>query len=107
MSRILSGSRKPRKCGMRTETAPPVSFSSEGSLRTIRRQRRVMRGQSAETVGFNLKRTIESRAHVLERDSRGQIDDLLGVEVAVEFVEDFVGNVDRAERHLLGIAERG
>jgi hypothetical protein len=67
----------------------------------------MMRGQHAETVALDLQRTIESRAHVLERDSRRQIDDLLGVEMALEFVEDIVGNIDRAERHFLGIAERG
>ena len=54
----------------------------------------MMRGQPAETVALDLKRTIEPRAHVLQRDGRRQIDDLLGVEVALEFVEDFVGNVN-------------
>ena len=66
-----------------------------------------MRGQSAETVALDLQRTIESRAHIFERDSRSQIDDLLGVEMALEFLEDLVGNVDRRQRHLFGIAERG
>jgi hypothetical protein len=67
----------------------------------------MMRGQPAETVALDLQRTIESRAHILERDSRRQIHDLLGVEMAFEFVEDVVGNVNRGLRHLLGIAERG
>jgi uncharacterized protein YjhX (UPF0386 family) len=66
-----------------------------------------MFGQSAETVALDLKRTIESRAHILERDSRGQVDDLLCIEMALEFLEDLVGNVDRRQRHLFCIAERG
>lgn len=78
-----------------------------GSIPRGRRQRRVMRRQSAEPVAFDLQRTIESRAHIFERDGRGQIDDLLGVEVAPQFLEDLVGNVDRAQRHFLGIAQRG
>ena len=66
-----------------------------------------MRREPAEAVAFDLQRTIESRAHVLERDSRGQIDDLLRIEMPFEFLEDFVGNVNRAERHLFCIAQRG
>ena len=66
-----------------------------------------MRRQPAETVALDLQRTIESRAHILERDSRGQVDDLLRIEMALEFLEDLVGNVDRSQRHLLCIAERG
>ena len=62
--------------------------------------------QPAEAVAFNLQRTIKSRAHVLERYRRCQIYDLLRVEMALEFVEDVVGDVDRAERHLLRITER-
>ena len=54
----------------------------------------MMRRQPAEPVGFDLQRTIESRAHILERDSRGQIDNLLSVEMALQFVEDVVGHVD-------------
>src|SRR5260370_40759225 len=67
----------------------------------------MIRRQSAKAVAFDLQRTIESRAHVLERDSRGQIDDLLRIEMPLEFLEDIVGNVNRAERHLLCIAQRG
>ena len=63
--------------------------------------------QAAKVVALALQRTIEARAHVLERDSRGQIDDLLRIEVPLEFLEDVVGNVNRAKRHLLGIAEGG
>jgi len=66
-----------------------------------------VRRQSAEAFGFDLKCTIESRAHILERDGRGQVHDLLGVEVALEFVEDLVGNIDGAKRHFFGVAERG
>ena len=55
-----------------------------------------MRGQSAEAVALDLQRTIESRAHIFERDSRGQIDDLLRIEMPLEFLEDIVGNVNRA-----------
>jgi len=79
-----------------------------GSLSTRGRgQRRMMRRQSAYRVAFDLKRTIESRAHILHRYGHGQIDDLLGVEVTPQLRENLVGNVDRAERHFLGIAERG
>jgi hypothetical protein len=67
----------------------------------------MMRRQPAETVALDLQRTIESRAHILERDSRGQVDDLLRVKMALEFLEDLVGNVHRGQRHLLCIAERG
>lgn len=67
----------------------------------------MMLGQPAETVALDLQRTIESRTHVLERDRRRQIDDLLRVEMALEFVEDIVGDVNRGLRHFLGIAERG
>ena len=66
-----------------------------------------MRWQPAKAVALDLQGTIEARAHVLERDSCGQIDDLLGIEMALEFFEDVVGNVNRAERHLLRIAQRG
>ena len=62
--------------------------------------------QPAETVALHLQGAIESRAHILERDSRSQIDDLLGVEMALEFLEYLVGNVNRGQRHLLGVAER-
>jgi hypothetical protein len=67
----------------------------------------MMRGQPAETVALDLQRTIESRAHILERDSRGQVNDLLGVEMPLHFLEDIIGNIDRRERHLFCIAERG
>ena len=63
--------------------------------------------EPAETIALDLKRAIESRPHILERDSRGQIDDLLCIEMPLEFVEDLVGNIDRGQRHLLCIAERG
>ncbi|MGH7842776.1 MAG: hypothetical protein ACREQD_03755 [Candidatus Binataceae bacterium] len=65
----------------------------------------MMRGQRAESVGFDLKGAIESCAHVLERDRRRQIDDLLAVEVALDFREDLIGNLDGTSSHLLGIAE--
>jgi hypothetical protein len=74
--------------------------------RGLRRQSRVMRRQPAETVALDLQGAIESRSHILERDSRSQIDDLLGVEMALEFLEYLVGNVNRGQRHLLGVAER-
>jgi len=67
----------------------------------------MMRGQHAQAVGFDLERTIESRAHILERDGRSQVHDLLGVEVALELVEDLVGDVYRGKRHFFGVAERG
>jgi hypothetical protein len=67
----------------------------------------MMRRQSAEAITLDLQRTIESRAHILERNSRGQVDDLLRIEMALEFLEDLVGNVDRGQRHLFCIAERG
>ena len=67
----------------------------------------MIRRQSAKAVAFDLQGTIEARAHVLERDSCGQIDDLLRIEMPRELVEDIVGNVNRAERHLLCIAQRG
>ena len=59
-----------------------------------RGQRRVMRRQPAYPVAFDLQRAIESRAHILHRHSRSQIDDLLGVEMALQFLEDLIGNVD-------------
>jgi hypothetical protein len=65
-----------------------------------------MCGESAKAVAFYLQGTIEARAHVLKRDSRGQIDDLLRIEMPLEFLEDIVGNVNRAERHLLCVAQR-
>jgi hypothetical protein len=65
----------------------------------------MMRGQPAKPIAFDLQCTIESRAHVLKRDGRREIDNLLCVEVARQFLENFVGNVDRAKRHLFGIAE--
>ena len=63
--------------------------------------------QSAKVIAFNLQRAIEARAHVLECDSCSQIDDLLRIEMPFELVEDFVGNVNRTERHLLCIAQGG
>jgi hypothetical protein len=66
----------------------------------------VVSAQSTEVIALDLERTIESRAHILERDSRGQVHDLLRFEMALEFIEDVVGNVDRSQRHLLCIAER-
>ena len=67
----------------------------------------MMRGQHAESVGLDLERAIEAGAHVLHRDGRGQIDDLLGVEPALEFLEDVVRNVDRRLGHFLDVAQRG
>ena len=66
-----------------------------------------MRRQPADAVAFDLQRTIESRAHILHCHGRGQIDDLLAIEVSLELFENLVGNVYRAERHLFGIAECG
>ena len=59
------------------------SVAKKGSIPRSRRQRRVMRRQPAYPVAFDLQRTVESRPHVLECDGRSQIDDLLGVEVAL------------------------
>ena len=67
----------------------------------------MMRRQPAYPVAFDLQRTIESRAHVFERDSRSQIDDLLGVEMALQLLENMVGNIDGAKRHFLRIAQCG
>jgi hypothetical protein len=67
----------------------------------------VVSGQSTEAIALDLQRTIESRAHILERDSRSQVHDLLRIEMALEFLEDVVGNIDRSKRHLLCVAERG
>ena len=66
----------------------------------------MMRWQPAEAVGFNLQRTIESRAHILERDGRGQVDDLLRIEMPLEFLEHVIRNIDRSQCHLLCIAQR-
>jgi hypothetical protein len=66
-----------------------------------------MRRQPAEAVALDLQRTIESRAHIFERDSRGQVNDLLRVKMPLHFLEDIIGNIDRRERHLFCIAERG
>lgn len=65
----------------------------------------MVRGQHAQPVGFHLERTIETRAHIFERDYRSQIDDLLGVEMAFEVLEDVIGHVHRRQRHFLGIAQ--
>ena len=54
----------------------------------------MMRRQPAYSVTLDLQRPIESRAHILHRYGRGQIDDLLGVEMALELFENLVGNVD-------------
>ena len=62
--------------------------------------------QPAKTVALDLQRTIESSAHILERNSRGQIHDLLRIEMALEVLENIVGNIDRSQRHLFCIAER-
>jgi len=67
----------------------------------------VVSGQFTEAIALDLQRTIESRAHIFERDSRGQVNDLLRVKMPLHFVEDIVGNVHRRERHLFRIAERG
>ena len=67
----------------------------------------MVRRQAAYPVAFDLQCAIESRAHILHRDRRGQIDDLPRVEMAPQFIEDLVGNIDRAARHLLGIPKRG
>ena len=67
----------------------------------------MVRRQSTEAIALDLKRTIESCAHVFQRDRRRQVNDLLRIEMALEVLEDFVGNVDRRQRHLLCIAERG
>ena len=107
LTRILSGSHeseenleyrpKLRLGQLRLCCRKVLPARCEGSNSTpCRCQRRVMRGQSAKPVALDLQRTIESRAHILERDSRGQIDDLLSIEMALEFLEDLVGNVDRA-----------
>jgi hypothetical protein len=66
-----------------------------------------MRRQSAKAVALDLQRTIESRAHIFERDSRRQINDLLCIEMPLHFLEDIVGNIHRRQRHLLCIAQRG
>ena len=96
---------------MKTETALSViSFQESvacGLFDPLRCQCWVMCRETAKAVAFDLQGTIKSRAHVLERDSRGQIDDLLCIEMALEVLEDVVWNVNRAERHLLGIAQRG
>jgi len=96
---------------MKTETALSViSFQESvacGLFDPLRCQCWVMCRETAKAVAFDLQGTIKSRAHVLERDSRGQIDNLLRIEMPLEFLEDIVGNVNRAERHLLCIAERG
>ena len=93
---------------MKTETALSViSFQESvacGLFDPLRCQCRVVCGQPAKAVALDLQRTIESRAHVFERDSRGQIDDLLRIEMPLELLEDIVGNVNRAERHLLCVA---
>ena len=93
---------------MKTETALSViSFQESvacGLFDPLRCQCSMMCGQAAKAVAFDLQGTIKSRAHVLERDSRGEIDDLLGIEMPLEVLEDVVGNVDRAERHLLCVA---
>jgi hypothetical protein len=86
------------------------TFSGKCCVRSalaLRRQGGVMSRQPTEAVALDLQGTIESSAHVLERDNRGQVDDLLGIEMALEFLEDLVGNVDRGQRHLFCIAERG
>jgi len=66
-----------------------------------------MRRQPTKTVALDLQRTIESSPHILERDSRRQVDDLLRIEMALEFLEDIIGNIDRSQRHLFCIAECG
>ena len=63
--------------------------------------------QPAKTVALDLKRTIESRTHILERNGRGQVHYLLRIEMTLEFLENIVGNIDRGQRHLLCVAERG
>ena len=65
----------------------------------------MMCGQAAQAVAFDLQCAIESRPHVLERDGRSQIDDLLRVEVARQFLENVVRHIDGAKRHFLGVAQ--
>ncbi len=74
--------------------ARAVTSRRDGLIARSRGQRRVMRRQSAYPVAFDLKGTIESRAHILHRHGRGQIDNLLSVEVALQFLEHVVWNVD-------------
>ncbi|MDO8433549.1 MAG: hypothetical protein Q7S58_14180 [Candidatus Binatus sp.] len=65
-----------------------------------------MSPQVAEAVAFDLQRAIEPRPHIFHRDGRRQIDDLLCIEVALQFLEHLIGNVHRAERHFLRVAQR-
>src|ERR1700735_201146 len=100
----------PKGRGVRGEVARQISSletSPRRLTRPFRRQRRVMRRQSAKAVALDLQRTIESRAHIFERDSRGQVNDLLRVKLPLHFLEDIVGNVHRRQRHLFCITERG
>ena len=67
----------------------------------------MMSRQPAEAVALDQQRSIESRPHILERDNRGQIDDLLSIEMTLEFLEHIVGHVDRGQRHFLRVSQRG
>src|SRR5258707_13893986 len=63
--------------------------------------------QPAKAVALDLQRTVESRAHILERYGRGQVHDLLRIKMALEVLKNIVGNIDGSQRHLLCIAKRG
>ncbi|MDB5107741.1 MAG: hypothetical protein JWM69_682 [Candidatus Binatus sp.] len=54
----------------------------------------MMRWEHAQAVGLDLQRSIESRAHIFHRDQRGQIDNLLGIEIALQLFEHVVGDID-------------
>src|ERR1700689_5096697 len=70
------------------------------------RQGRTTRWQPAEAVAFYLKSPVEACVQILERDGGGQVHQRSFIEMAAQFVEQFVGDFDRRSRHLFGISNR-
>src|SRR5260370_27657297 len=62
--------------------------------------------QSAKTIAFDQQRTVHPRAHVLERDGRAELYDLAIVEMALDFDEHRVRDIDRGLAHFLSEKQR-
>ena len=66
---------------------------------------RMVGGQHAQVVTFNLEGAVESGAEILQCDCRRQFDDLCGCEEGLQFFKHRVGNFRRRPGHAFGIAQ--
>ena len=64
-------------------------------------------GEFAQPIAGNLQRVVEASAKVLERNSGGQLYELLGIEVAAQLGEQLVGNFNRGLGDLLRVLKAG